>query len=69
MRRTVLVMSLLLSGCSGSGFWRYQEDTLTLPWQNPNTPTGSSENFQRAKRSEEHTSELQSPYHISYAVL
>jgi hypothetical protein len=49
MRRTVLVVSLLLSGCSGSGFMRYQEDTFTLPWQNPNAPVGSSENFQRAK--------------------
>ena len=49
MRRSVMLVALLLSGCSGSGFWRYQEDAVTLPWQNPNAPVGSSENFQRAK--------------------
>jgi hypothetical protein len=49
MRRAVLLMGLLLSGCSGSGFWRYQEDAVALPWQSPNAPVGSSENFQRAK--------------------
>jgi hypothetical protein len=49
MRRTVMLVALLLSGCSGSGFWRYQEDAVALPWQNPNAPVGSSENFQRAK--------------------
>jgi hypothetical protein len=49
MRRSVLLAALLLSGCGGSGFWRYQADSFALPWQNPNSPTGSSENFQRAK--------------------
>ncbi len=45
MRRFALVAVLLLTGCSGSGFWRYEEDTFTFPWQNPNQPVSSSENF------------------------
>ncbi len=50
MRHSILLASLLLSGCAGSGFWRYQADSFTFPWQNPNGPTGSSENFQRAEQ-------------------
>ena len=49
MRRSVMLVAVLLGGCSGSGFWRYQEDAFSLPWQNPNAPAGSSENFHRAK--------------------
>jgi len=45
MRRFALVAVLLLTGCSGSGFWRYEEDSFTFPWQNPNQPVSSSENF------------------------
>lgn len=54
MRRLALVSLLLVSGCSGSGFWRYEQDTLTLPGlpfikgANPNQPSGSSENYFRA---------------------
>ena len=49
MRRFVVLATLLLTGCSGSGFWRYQSDTLDWPWRNPNTPVSSSVNFQRSK--------------------
>jgi hypothetical protein len=55
MRRPALLASALLlsapllSACSGSGFWRYEEDTFTLPGENPNRPVGASENFQRAR--------------------
>ncbi len=48
-RYALLASALLLSGCSGSGFWRYEEDTLTLPGANPNLPVGSSENYLRAR--------------------
>ncbi len=41
--------ALLLSGCSGSGFWQYERNTLTLPGANPNLPAGSSENYQRSR--------------------
>jgi hypothetical protein len=40
---------LLMTGCSGSGFWRYEADTLTIPGANPNMPVGGSENFQRTR--------------------
>ena len=55
MRRSALLVPvlaipvLLLGACSGSGFWRYEEDTLTLPGENPNLPSGAAENFQRAR--------------------
>ncbi len=49
MRLAALVSLLLLSGCSGSGFWQYQRDTLTLPGANPNLPIGESENYLRSK--------------------
>ncbi len=50
MRRSALLASvLLLSGCSGSGFWRYEQDGFTLPGANPNMPAGSSENYLRAR--------------------
>ncbi|HTZ70632.1 MAG TPA: hypothetical protein VMB71_08285, partial [Acetobacteraceae bacterium] len=49
MRRLGLCVVLLLGGCSGSGFWRYERDTFTFPWQNPNSPVSESENFQRAR--------------------
>ena len=48
-RYALLASALLLSGCSGSGFWRYEHDTLTLPGANPNMPVGSSENYLRAR--------------------
>ncbi len=48
-RYALLASALLLSGCSGSGFWRYERDTLTLPGANPNIPVGSSENYLRAR--------------------
>jgi hypothetical protein len=49
MRRKVLLAILLLSGCSGSGFYRYERDSFSLPWNNPNAPVSSSENFMRAR--------------------
>jgi hypothetical protein len=55
MRRSALLTSLmpltalLLGGCEGSGFWRYEHDTLTLPGANPNLPVGSSENYLRSR--------------------
>lgn len=49
MRRLLLGASvLLLGGCSGSGFWTYEHDTIRLPWDNPNTPVSASDNFQRS---------------------
>ena len=48
-RYALLASALLLSGCSGSGFWRYERDTLTLPGANPNLPVGASENYLRAR--------------------
>ncbi|MDG6095277.1 hypothetical protein LOC54_09200 [Acetobacter sp. AN02] len=48
MRKAALVTSLLLlSGCSGFGKWL--SDTATLPGENPNAPSGDSENLRRAK--------------------
>jgi hypothetical protein len=44
-----LIVVLLLPGCSGSGFWRYEKDSFTFPWQNPNAPVSDSENFIRAR--------------------
>lgn len=49
MRRPALLAILLLSGCSGSGFWRYQQDTYTFPWSNPNGPASGSSNFARSE--------------------
>jgi hypothetical protein len=49
MRRLCLTALLLVSGCSGSGFWHYQRDTFTFPWQNPNGPVSTSENFLASK--------------------
>jgi hypothetical protein len=49
MRLVLLAPALLLSACSGSGFWRYERDSFTLPGANPNRPVGSAENFQRAQ--------------------
>jgi hypothetical protein len=51
MRLAALASLLLLAACSGSGFWRYQEDTLTLPGANPNMPVTDSENYLRSKGS------------------
>jgi hypothetical protein len=47
--RVALVAVLLLSGCSGSGFWRYEKDSFTFPWQNPNGPVSGSENYVRSR--------------------
>lgn len=50
MRGTFLLMAglpLLLSACSGSGFYRYARDTATFPGANPNKPVLSSANYQR----------------------
>jgi hypothetical protein len=58
MRRTVLLAILLLSGCSGSGFYRYEKDSFTFPWQNPNAPVSSAENFLRARHG---SASVQSP--------
>ena len=44
----LLASALALSACSGSGFWQYERDTLTLPGANPNMPVQGSENFARA---------------------
>jgi hypothetical protein len=49
MRRLCLTVLLLVSGCSGSGFWRYEKDSFTFPWQDPNGPVSSSENFVAAR--------------------
>jgi len=48
MRLAALVSLTLLDGCSGSGFWRYQRDTLTIPGANPNLPVTDSENYLRS---------------------
>jgi hypothetical protein len=48
-RYAMLASALLLSGCSGSGFWQYERNTLTLPGANPNMPAGSSENYLRSR--------------------
>jgi hypothetical protein len=58
MRRFALVAVLLLTGCSGSGFLRYEEDTFTFPWQNPNQPVRSGENFVASRQG---TKSVQSP--------
>ena len=48
MRRLVLLgIGLLLGGCSGLG--HFFGDTETLPGQNPNAVTGSSENLLRSR--------------------
>ncbi len=55
MRRPALLVTLipfsalLLTGCTGSGFWAYERHTLTLPGANPNLPPGSSENYERSR--------------------
>ena len=48
-RYALLASALVLSGCSGSGFWQYERNTFTLPGANPNMPAGSSENYLRAR--------------------
>jgi len=48
MRLAALASVLLLAGCSGSGFWRYERDTLTIPGANPNLPITDSENYLRS---------------------
>jgi len=46
MRRISFLVGLtLLSGCSGSGFYRYERDTFTLPGANPNRPAISAPNY------------------------
>lgn len=45
----MLLPVLSLGACSGSGFWRYEEDTFTLPGANPNLPVASSENYLRSR--------------------
>jgi hypothetical protein len=49
MRRFVLTAVLLLSGCSGSGFWTYEKDGFAFPWENPNEPVSAAANFERAR--------------------
>jgi hypothetical protein len=49
MRRFVVLAALLATGCTGSGFARYEADTFSFPWNNPNEPTGGTENFARAR--------------------
>ncbi len=49
MRLAALAATLLLTGCSGSGFWAYEGNTFTLPGANPNMPVSAAENFQRAR--------------------
>jgi hypothetical protein len=49
MRLAALATLLLLTGCSGSGFWAYERNTLTLPGANPHMPVSSSENFLRSR--------------------
>jgi hypothetical protein len=50
MRRyALLATALLLAGCSGSGYWSYMGDTITLPGANPNLPAGNSENYNRVR--------------------
>ena len=46
---TALCAALFCAGCSGSGFWTYERNTLTLPGANPNAPTGTSETYQRVR--------------------
>ncbi len=44
MRRTVwLATALLLTGCAGSGFYRFVGDTASVPGANPNRPYGAAE--------------------------
>jgi hypothetical protein len=49
MRFAAFATLVLLTGCSGSGFWRYEQDTLTLPGANPNMPVTDSENYLRSR--------------------
>ena len=49
MRLAALASVLLLTGCSGSGFWAYEHNTLTLPGANPNMPVSGSENYLLAR--------------------
>jgi len=37
----------LLSACAGSGFYRYERDTFTLPGANPNKPSSTVLNYNR----------------------
>ncbi len=58
MRRSALLVSaLLLSGCTGSGYWRYLEDTATLPGANPNRPSGTSETYWAVRHGSSHGTE------------
>jgi hypothetical protein len=41
----LLACLTLLSACSGSGFYRYERDTFTLPGANPNRPTLAAPNY------------------------
>jgi hypothetical protein len=50
MRRFALLAStLLLTACSGSGFWSFLGDTATLPGAAPNAPVGNAENMRRVR--------------------
>ena len=49
MRLAALASVLLLTGCSGSGFWTYERNTLTLPGANPNMPVSGAENYQLSR--------------------
>ncbi|HTR16437.1 MAG TPA: hypothetical protein VMI52_05310 [Acetobacteraceae bacterium] len=50
MRRFALLTStLLLAGCTGSGFWTFLGNSTTLPGANPNAPFGDAENMKRVR--------------------
>jgi hypothetical protein len=59
MRLAALASVLLLTGCSGSGFWAYERNTLTLPGANPHLPVSGAENFQLARGASVETPEPQ----------
>ena len=50
MRRVLwLSTALLLSGCSGSGFYTFLGDVHQVPGSNPNLPPGASENTRKVE--------------------
>ncbi|AQS87357.1 hypothetical protein AA101099_3061 [Neoasaia chiangmaiensis NBRC 101099] len=46
-KAALLILPIVLSGCSGFG--KFLHDTATLPGENPNGPSGDSENLERAR--------------------
>ena len=50
MRRVLwLATALLLTGCSGSGFYTFLGDAHEVPGSNPNLPPGAAENTRKVE--------------------